>query len=73
MAMKADVRMSQASTLNQIESPPPIAPGPTPRASAMRRVRGLQSAAGLIGIILVAVLASPRDRHGTIIFLELGI
>jgi ribose transport system permease protein len=38
----------------------------------IRRLRKFQSIAGLVGIILIAIFASPHDRDGAIIFLEPG-
>ncbi len=52
----------------------PTAPSPTQSATGglVPKLRRLQSMVGLIGIILVAILVSPRTRHGEIIFLEWG-
>jgi ribose transport system permease protein len=54
----------------------PIPSAPPAAASRARSIfphlKKLQGIAGLIGIILVAILVSPHTRRGEIIFLEIG-
>lgn len=65
------------SMLNDVKSDPP---GNLPSATSLsrgprghlRRLLELQSFAGLVGVVLIAILLSPRDRHHTIVFLEPG-
>ena len=68
--------MTETTIAQPPQTPLPMAPrqpaARSPLASLLGRLRRFQSVVGLIAITLVAILVSPHDRHGTIIFLEPG-
>lgn len=59
-------------TMDRPSAPPQALPESRSHGEAWQRLRRFQSIVGLIGILVVAILVSPRDRHGAIVFLEIG-